>query len=164
MCARVFAIMRATATTRCSCFWKLALLLTVLLLTETQSSSAHKDDRRRHASTTTLPSSEPPPIPAINSDNRAFNYNKTIAHKMEKVLDREFADDDEDEEKYHKEKEEELLKLERESGGVREGIESVMVKSRKSEQRRHQQSNASDVVGSNSSRRTQHNESAGSRR
>ena len=149
MCARVFAIMRATATTRCSCFWKLALLLTVLLLTETQSSSAHKDDRRRHASTTTLPSSEPPPIPAIKSDKRAFNYNKTIAHKMERVLDREFADDDEDEEKYHKEKEEELLKLERESGGVREGIESVMVKSRKSEQHRHQQSNASDVVGSN---------------
>lgn len=64
-------------------------------------------------------------------------------------MDREFADDDEDEEKYHKEKEEELLKLERESGGVREGVESVMVKSRKSEQHRHQQSNASDVVGSN---------------
>ena len=47
---------------------------------------------------------------------------------MEKVLEKEFADDDADEEKYRKEKEERLLKLEREHGGIREGSESVMKK------------------------------------
>ena len=63
---------------------------------------------------------------------------------MEKVLEKEFADDDLDEEKYHKEKEEELLKLERESGGVREGSESVMKKSRK----KASSSNESDAMSS----------------
>jgi len=122
----------------------LSLFLFLLLLTESsRGSHAHKDDRRRHASTATTTSFEPPPAP--QTDKRAaFNYNRTIAHKMEKVLEKEFADDDLDEEKYHKEKEEELLKLERESGGVREGSESVMKKSRK----KASSLNESDAVSS----------------
>ena len=71
---------------------------------------------------------------------------------MEKVLEKEFADDDADEEKYHKEKEEELLKLEREHGGIREGSESVMKKVRiRGEQHRHQAAmNESDVISNTS--------------
>ena len=107
----------------------LSFLFLLLLTESSRSSHAHKDDRRRHASTATTTSFEPPPAP--QTDKHAFNYSRTIAHKMEKVLEKEFADDDLDEEKYHNEKEEELLKLERESGGVREGSESVMKKSRK---------------------------------
>ena len=122
----------------------LSFLFLLLLTESSRSSHAHKDDRRRHASTTTSTTSfEPPPAPP-QIDKRAFNYNRTIAHKMEKVLEKEFADDDLDEEKYHKEKEEELLKLERESGGVREGSESVMKKSRK----KASSSNESDGVSS----------------
>ena len=35
----------------------------------------------------------------IKRRKKSFNYNRTIAHKMEKVLEKEIADDDLDEEK-----------------------------------------------------------------
>ena len=112
-------------------YYSLFLHLSILFfLTTVSRSTAHRDDeKRRRASTAATNPPEgvsPPTLPS--TVNRVFNYNKTIAHKMEKVFEKECMDDDADEEKYHKEKEEELLKLEREHGGIREGSESVMKK------------------------------------
>lgn len=136
-------------------YYSLFLHLSILFfLTTVSRSTAHRDDeKRRRASTAATNPPEgvsPPTLPS--TVNRVFNYNKTIAHKMEKVLEKEFADDDADEEKYHKEKEEELLKLEREHGGIREGSESVMKKVRiRGEQHRHQAAmNESDVISNTS--------------